>query len=158
MRKHRIAECLLVEIIGMPWEDVHAEACRWEHVMSDAVELRVLEILGSPTVSPFGNPIPGLHDLLPDFDVTEAAAGAAKPLSVIAGPELVQVTVRRLDEPIQDDAETMTQLRRVGVLPGALVQVHRSSGGIWIGRAGEYTELTDDLAVHVLVDAATLND
>ena len=57
MRKHRLSECLLVELIGVPWEEVHAEACRWEHVMSESVERRLLEILGHPTVSPFGNPI-----------------------------------------------------------------------------------------------------
>src|SRR2546425_3295818 len=38
MRKHRLAECLLVDVIGLPWEQVHAEACRWEHVMSEQVE------------------------------------------------------------------------------------------------------------------------
>src|SRR5579883_2705762 len=59
MRKHRLAECLLVEVIGLPWEQVHAEACRWEHVMSEAVERRVLELLRHPTESPYGNPIPG---------------------------------------------------------------------------------------------------
>src|ERR1700749_3483099 len=45
MRKHRLAECLLVDVIGLPWEQGHAEACRWEHVMSDAVARRVLELL-----------------------------------------------------------------------------------------------------------------
>ncbi|WP_187286153.1 metal-dependent transcriptional regulator, partial [Streptomyces sp. ME109] len=59
MRKHRLAECLLVDVIGLEWEQVHAEACRWEHVMSEAVERRVLELLRHPTESPYGNPIPG---------------------------------------------------------------------------------------------------
>src|ERR671910_1365590 len=63
MRKHRLAECLLVDVIGMEWEDVHIEACRWEHVMSEAVERRVLELLRHPTESPYGNPIPGLEEL-----------------------------------------------------------------------------------------------
>ena len=63
MRKHRLAECLLVDVIGLEWEDVHAEACRWEHVMSEAVERRLLELLDQPTVSPYGNPIPGLDEL-----------------------------------------------------------------------------------------------
>src|SRR6478609_1087339 len=63
MRKHRLAECLLVEVIGLPWEDVHAEACRWEHVMSEQVERRILELLEHPSVSPYGNPIPGLDEL-----------------------------------------------------------------------------------------------
>ena len=66
MRKHRLAERLLVDVIGLEWEDVHAEACRWEHVMSDAVELRLLKILGNPTESPYGNPIPGLEELQND--------------------------------------------------------------------------------------------
>ena len=63
MRKHRLAECLLVEVIGLPWEEVHTEACRWEHVMSESVERRLVEILDHPTTSPFGNPIPGLREL-----------------------------------------------------------------------------------------------
>lgn len=158
MRKHRLAECMLVNLLGMEWEDVHVEACRWEHVMSDAVERRVLELLGNPTVSPFGNPIPGLHDLRPEFDVAEVVLGAVRPLSLIASTELVGVTVRRFGETIQVDADTMTRLRRVGALPGAFVQVRRSPGGISIGSAGEYTELVDELAMYVLVDAATDKD
>lgn len=158
MRKHRIAECMLVEVIGIPWEDVHAEACRWEHVMSDAVERRMLELVGNPTVSPYGNPIPGLQELRPDFDITEELVGAVRPLSLITSTELVQVTVRRFGEPIQVDAQTMTRLRRVGALPGALVRARRSPGGVSIGSAGEYTELSDDVAMYVLVDAAALND
>ena len=63
MRKHRLAECLLVDVIGLDYADVHEEACRWEHVMSEAVERKLLSLLGNPTVSPFGNPIPGLDAL-----------------------------------------------------------------------------------------------
>src|SRR6187431_48201 len=61
MRKHRLAELLLVNVIGMPYEEAHEEACRWEHVMSEAVEQKVYELLGKPSRSPYGNPIPGLH-------------------------------------------------------------------------------------------------
>ncbi len=63
MRKHRLAERLLVDIIGLDWEDVHIEACRWEHVMSEAVERRIVAMLDKPLVCPHGNPIPGLDDL-----------------------------------------------------------------------------------------------
>ena len=60
MRKHRLAECLLVNVIGMPWEDVHAEACRWEHVISETVEKRIWDPLDQPTTSPYGtDPGPG---------------------------------------------------------------------------------------------------
>src|SRR6058998_2179615 len=62
MRKHRLAELLLVNVIGLPYEAAHEEACRWEHVMSEAVEQRVYELLGRPTRSPYGNPIPGLAE------------------------------------------------------------------------------------------------
>ncbi|HAN86004.1 MAG TPA: dihydrofolate reductase, partial [Micrococcus luteus] len=63
LRKHRLAERLLADVIGLEWELVHEEACRWEHVMSEAVERRVLELLRHPTESPYGNPIPGLEEL-----------------------------------------------------------------------------------------------
>ena len=61
MRKHRLAERLLVDVIGLELEKVHSEACRWEHVMSDDVERRLIEVLDDPRTSPYGNPIPGLE-------------------------------------------------------------------------------------------------
>ena len=63
MRKHRLAECLLVGVIKLPWEEVHIEACRWEHVISESVERRLLELLGYPVRCPHGNLIPGLAEL-----------------------------------------------------------------------------------------------
>ena len=63
MRKHRLAERLLTDIIGLDIHKVHDEACRWEHVMSDEVERRLVEVLDDVTRSPFGNPIPGLSDI-----------------------------------------------------------------------------------------------
>src|SRR5690606_4950312 len=63
MRKHRLAERLLSDVIGLEWEFVHEEACRWEHVMSEQVERKLLAMLDHPTESPYGNPIPGLDEL-----------------------------------------------------------------------------------------------
>ena len=63
MRKHRLAERLLADVIGLDWELVHDEACRWEHVISDEVERRLVELLHHPTESPYGTPIPGLAEL-----------------------------------------------------------------------------------------------
>ena len=60
MRKHRLAERLLTDVLGLDIAKVHDEACRWEHVMSDEVERRVVAVLEDPTRSPFGNPIPSL--------------------------------------------------------------------------------------------------
>ena len=62
MRKHRLAERLLTDVIGLDLAHVHEEACRWEHVMSERVERRLVEMLGHPETSPYGNTIPGLDE------------------------------------------------------------------------------------------------
>jgi len=155
MRKHRLAECLLVEILGLPWEEVHAEACRWEHVMSESVERRLLEVLHHPTMSPYGNPIPGLAELDPYAEQAPVSVERMSPLGDVARDEVRHVIVRRIAEPLQDDGAAMTTMRRIGAMPGASVKVHRSAGGVTIGSGGEYTELPDELAAHVLVETAT---
>ena len=63
MRKHRLAERLLVDVIGLEWEYAHDEACRWEHVMSEKVERKILGLIRDGLESPYGNPIPGLQEL-----------------------------------------------------------------------------------------------
>ena len=72
MRKHRLAERLLADVIGLDWEDLHIEACRWEHVMSDKVERRIVALLDKPLVCPHGNPIPGLDQLGLPFAINDA--------------------------------------------------------------------------------------
>jgi DtxR family Mn-dependent transcriptional regulator len=153
MRKHRLAECMLVEMLGMPWEEVHAEACRWEHVMSESVERRLLEVLNQPTMSPYGNPIPGLDELMPGAQPAFVPLESMAPLSEVAHDDVRRVIVRRIAEPLQDDGEAMTTMHRIGAMPGASVKVHRSAGGVTIGSGGEYTELALDVAAHVLVES-----
>ena len=63
MRKHRLAERLLTDVIGLEWPYVHEEACRWEHVMSERVEKRLASLLDHPHFDPYGNPIPGLGEI-----------------------------------------------------------------------------------------------
>ncbi len=152
MRKHRLAECLLVDVIGLEWEDVHAEACRWEHVMSEAVERRLLELLGQPTVSPYGNPIPGLAELgiAPD---ERASTGPLASLDVVATDEPQRLVVRRIGEPLQVDPEVMGALRRAGVRPGEVVKATLSAGGVLVGSGMEYAELALDRAALVFVEA-----
>jgi DtxR family Mn-dependent transcriptional regulator len=148
MRKHRLAECLLVDVIGLPWEEVHAEACRWEHVMSETVERRILEMLKHPTHSPFGNPIPGLDEL---GEKRVSDAGEFAGLDSVAGEDSRRVTVRRIGEPIQDNHELMASLSRAGVRPGEVVKVRRTDGGVLVGSGMEYAELDAALASHVFV-------
>ncbi|WP_369253242.1 metal-dependent transcriptional regulator [Geodermatophilus amargosae] len=125
MRKHRLAECLLVDVIGLDYADVHEEACRWEHVMSEAVERKLLSLLGNPTVSPFGNPIPGLDALGGE---TSAVLDALTLLSTTATAEGRRVTVRRISEQLQEDATLLRTLADQGIRPGATM-VARSADG-----------------------------
>ena len=111
MRKHRLAERLLTDVIGLEWEHVHAEACRWEHVMSETVERRLVELLGHPTESPYGNPIPGLAELGEIHDGEEFMRGV-EPLDVVAlSPEGTRVLVRRIGEEMQKDELVMRPAR-----------------------------------------------
>jgi DtxR family Mn-dependent transcriptional regulator len=150
MRKHRLAECLLVDVIGLDWELVHEEACRWEHVMSEAVERRLLQVLGHPTASPYGNPIPGLAELGDTGSDVEFREGLIA-LNRI-GAEATSVIVRRIGEPIQSDTELMARLRKAGLRPNIPVPVARDGDVVLIGRAGEATALDDLAASHVFVD------
>ena len=150
MRRHRIAECMLLNILHLDIAAVHAEACRWEHVMSDTVEQRILEILGHPTVSPFGNPIPNLLDE-PAVDVEEGLA----PLSDFGSHDTEWVTIRRIGETAHDDPLLTERLAKARALPGDTVTVRESAGGgRLIGSGGEYVELDASIAAHVLVRPA----
>ncbi|MFP5283399.1 MAG: metal-dependent transcriptional regulator, partial [Actinomycetes bacterium] len=104
MRKHRLAERLLIDVIGLDWEKVHDEACRWEHVISEDVERRLVKLLEEPTESPYGNPIPGLAEL--------GVASAPDPfrngneaLRDVLGPGSgsTQVVIERMSEELQKD-------------------------------------------------------
>lgn len=152
MRKHRLAERLLVDVIGLPWEEVHAEACRWEHVMSEDVERRLVQVLDNPTTSPFGNPIPGLAELgvMPTGD---------SDVSLVRLTELptglpVAVRVRQLTEHVQGDAELIARLKDAGVVPNARVTVQATEhGSVLIVIPGhEQVELPHQMAHAVRVE------
>ncbi len=150
MRKHRLAERLLTDVIGLEWELVHEEACRWEHVMSESVERRLLELLEHPTESPYGNPIPGLTELGEDGDGEDFMDGV-EPLLAIASPEPVRVKVRRISEEMQKDEALMRALRRVGATPGSVVNVVTGEEGVVLGSSGETAEVLPDAAEHIFV-------
>ncbi|MFD4457736.1 metal-dependent transcriptional regulator [Nocardia sp. NPDC058480] len=150
MRKHRLAERLLVDIIGLDWENVHAEACRWEHVMSEEVERRLIEVLNHPTTSPYGNPIPGLDEL----GLSDAPAPEEKliRLSDLPNGALHAVVVRRLAEHIQTDPEVIGRLREAGVVPDARVTVETKPGAVLITVPGHNGfELSEEMAHAVQV-------
>src|SRR3984957_18641170 len=82
-RQHRLAERLLVDVIGLEWHKAHLEAGRWEHVISDEVEERLIELLGNPTTCPHGNPIPGSH--------AEVVPISTRPLAEVEAGERIRL-------------------------------------------------------------------
>ncbi len=153
MRRHRLAERLLTDVIGLEWHLVHEEACRWEHVISTDVERRLVAILDHPVRSPYGNPIPALEEL----GVTPATE------SFLDGTELLalrladgrehEVVVLRMSEWIQSDPHLLATVRDAGVAPGSPVRA------VLVGRSlifrGDHHEadLPALVAEHIFVAA-----
>jgi DtxR family transcriptional regulator, Mn-dependent transcriptional regulator len=113
VRKHRLAERLLVDVIGLEWHKVHREAGRWEHVISDDVEARLVELLGDPATCPHGNPIPGSHSPPPTVPV--------RPLAEVDAGERVRLF--RISEEVELNLGSLTLLDEGGFIPGAVAQV-----------------------------------
>lgn len=119
LRKHRIAEGLLANVIGLDMSMVHDEACRWEHVMSDEAERRIYELLGRPVESPYGTPIPGLEE----FNVPASESFLSGVVSLDQTPldgETV-LNIRRIGEPVQANSADLEVLVTEGIRPGSQV-------------------------------------
>jgi DtxR family Mn-dependent transcriptional regulator len=161
MRKHRLAECLLVGVIKLPWEEVHIEACRWEHVISESVERRVLELLDYTVVCPHGNLIPGLIELgLPEparERVLAATREAGETMASVATKAPARVIIRRISEQIQSDMVLMLKLRRAGIQPGREVILMASEHGVRVSAEDSSlfpADLDGLIASHVFVTQA----
>jgi DtxR family Mn-dependent transcriptional regulator len=146
-RKHRLAERLLMDVIGLDWELIHDEACRWEHVVSEAVERRLVTILDGPTHSPYGNPIPALEEL-----GSNSPVGTASRWSV--GTDCVgrkNLVVAHFSEHAQTDADLLARLSSAGVMPGSSVEVAREPGGFRLVTDVGSCVLPSDVAALVFV-------
>ena len=107
VRRHRLAERLLVDVIGLEWEKVHREADRWEHAISADVEEKLVELLGDPATCPHGNPIPGSKH--------KSSATPTMPLSrALPGP----ITVQRVNERLETDDAGISLLASAHLVPG----------------------------------------
>jgi DtxR family transcriptional regulator, Mn-dependent transcriptional regulator len=96
VRRHRLAERFLTDMLGLSWAEAHHEAGKWEHVMSDAVETAMDRVLGSPTTCPHGNPIPGSQYDAPDMvPLVQLRVGSTFTVSRI--PEELEFTPGLLD-------------------------------------------------------------
>jgi DtxR family Mn-dependent transcriptional regulator len=154
MRKHRLAERLLIDVIGLDWEKVHDEACRWEHVISEDVERKLVDLLNTPTESPYGNPIPGLDELGVGQIPAIFREGNEQLLNVVksASGAPVNVKIVRMSEEIQKDVQMMGTLRIAGVQPGVRVVAEAGGLGVRLGVDGSPgCEIDREAATHLFV-------
>jgi DtxR family transcriptional regulator, Mn-dependent transcriptional regulator len=145
VRRHRLAERLLVDVIGLPWHKAHLEAGVWEHVISEDVEERLVIILGNPKTCPHGNPIPG----------SDAAPSAVlqRPLAEIDPGTMVRL--ERISEDIEIDMGSLVYLDEHGFIPGATARVSsRAPDGTLLLEVGESTvALGSDISRRLFVAA-----
>jgi DtxR family transcriptional regulator, iron-dependent repressor len=144
VRKHRLAERLLTDIIGLPWDKAHLEAGRWEHVISDDVESRLVELLGHPTTCPHGNPIPGSGGVLAEaFMLSDSHQGD-------------HVRLERVTEMIEIDQDSLSYLSDNGFIPGteAIVTSRAPDGTLILDLGRRTIALGPTLAQQLFVTAA----
>jgi DtxR family transcriptional regulator, Mn-dependent transcriptional regulator len=115
VRKHRLAERLLTDVIGLEWHKAHVEACRWEHVISDEVEARLMVLLDNPTTCPHGNPIPG------------SAAVERELVALSESQPGDRVRLERVTEQVEIDDEAITYLGTRGFIPGTDARVREKA-------------------------------
>lgn len=130
VRRHRLAERLLVDVIGLEWEKVHKEADRWEHAISADVEEKLVLLLGDPATCPHGNPIPG--------STHKVEGPTSVPLTQLQpGP----VIVRRISEKVEIDDDAIAFLAGAELIPGSnAVVVSTGTDGVQVtSAAGEQT-------------------
>ncbi len=141
VRKHRLAERFLVDIVGLPWHKAHVEAGRWEHVISDEVEERFVEILGNPSTCPHGNPIPGVPQ----------ASGVQVPLSDAEPGEHVRLA--RITEHVEIDLGALEYLNEHGLVPGvdATVRAKAPDGTLTLDLGDSSVALGERLSRHLYV-------
>jgi DtxR family Mn-dependent transcriptional regulator len=145
IRKHRLAERLLVDVIGLPWHKAHLEAGRWEHVISDEVETHLVRLLGNPKTCPHGNPIPG----------AEADEGAAAQVSLADIEPGGRIRLERITEEVELDMASLEYLGQHGCIPGrsALVRSKAPDGTVTLDIDGEMVALGPGITQQMFVAA-----
>ncbi len=141
LRRHRLAERLLTDVLGMPWDEVHAEACMLEHAISDRVEKQLLNILKNPKTCPHGQPIP--------------PSDLSDPPSV--GEPLAQLPIgskTRIESVTEEFPEIIRYLGEIGIRPGVEIKVVAKAplgGPMTVGINGKEHAISLELAGLVTV-------
>jgi DtxR family transcriptional regulator, iron-dependent repressor len=162
IRKHRLAERLLVDVIGLPWHKAHLEAGRWEHVISDEVEQRLVELLGNPTTCPHGNPIPapprtfGAGTERPDERARPTAKTGVPQISLAEVVPGGRVRLERITEEVELDMGALEYLDEHGFIPGttAVVTARGGDGTVSLDVDGETVTLGAGISQQLFVASA----
>ena len=144
MRRHRLAERLLVDVLKVPWHQVHEEAHRLEHAISETLEPYLVDVLGDPGTCPHGNPIPGSANretTTNQVPLTELAKG-------------VPGTVRRIDEEVEARPDAMRILEQQLLMPGCAVRLDgQDARTVRVTTDAGPTTLDVDVATKIYVSA-----
>jgi DtxR family transcriptional regulator, Mn-dependent transcriptional regulator len=143
VRRHRIAERFLTDLLGLSWAEAHTEAGKWEHVISPAVEDAMVRLLGEPTTCPHGNPIPGS-----DYEAPDAVRLAALPVGA-------RFTVRRIPEELEFTPGLLDFLEQSAVQPGheGIITAASPDGTMTIEIRGQHVGLGSFATARILVTA-----
>ncbi len=131
VRKHRLAECFLIDVLGLPWATAHHEACKWEHVITDEVAVALAKMLGHPTACPHGNRIPGSnYQSVPFMKLSDIEIGKS-------------FIIVRISEELEETAGVLDSLEANQMFPG---------------REGVVTNKTKDGEIILLMNEAASQD
>ena len=145
VRRHRLAERLLVDVLKVPWHQVHEEACRLEHAISENLERHLVDLLGDPGSCPHGNPIPGSVNEVPMEDTVALSAAEYD----------ATVRVSRIDEALESDTAGLRLLEEHGLIPGARARIEsRDGNSTWVTTDDRKVEVPTSVASHVYVAPA----
>ena len=141
VRRHRLAERLLTDVIGLEWEKVHREADRWEHAISADVEARLVDLLGDPATCPHGNPIPGSAHRIDDTRFVLLSEAAPGPIAVT-----------RITEALEIRDDVLKLLADTRLIPGAAAEVvERTESGVRVRTSVKEQVVPFDVASEMFV-------
>jgi len=143
VRRHRLAERFLTDILGLSWAQAHDEAGKWEHVISPTVESAMVRVLGEPTTCPHGNPIPGTDYNAPDAVTLD---------SLLVGQKF---TVTRIPEELEFTPGLLEFLENSSLLPGNSGTITNAAvNGVVVEINGRTVEIDSFATKRILVTAA----
>ncbi len=148
LRRHRLTERFLVDLLGMGWHEVHEEACRLEHFISGAVEQRVVAALGHPTTCPHGNPIPGY---VPDAKNYLAQRQAFRLSQADQG---LPVRILCISEVVEDEEELILYLNEKGLKPEQVLRLssqNRDEAAVLLDVSGRAVSIPERVASKIWV-------